>query len=78
MGVSKRTKNVLVPPHLREPNRAINMHSRRPTEQCFYVLSLCMGVSKRKKKCPGASSFERGNKAIILHSRRPTEQCFHV
>ena len=37
-------------PSLERASKAINMQSRRPTEQCFYVLELAW-VSLKGKKC---------------------------
>ena len=78
MGVSKRKQKCPGTPSFERANRAINMHSRRPTKQRFYVLEPSHGCLHKGKKCPGTPSFQRANKAINMHSRRPTEQRFYV
>ena len=73
----KSKENCAGTPRLhKEPifGRAINMQSRRPTEQCFYVLEPSHGCHRKGKSALELPSLERTNKAINMQSRRPTEQ----
>ena len=49
-------------------NKAINMHSRGPTEQHSYVWDPDCGYLLKVKKCPCAPSLKRENGAIILEN----------
>ena len=78
MGVSERKKKCAHTPSLERASKAINMHSRRSMEQCFYVLVPSYGCHRKGKKCTRTPSLERASKAINMHSRRPMGQCFYI
>ena len=47
-------------------NKAINMHSRGPTEQYYCVLEPHRGCLHKVKKMAGTPSLKRANKAINI------------
>ena len=48
--------------------KAINMHSRGPTEQYFYTWEPHRGYLHKVKKCPGTPSLKRANGAIKMEN----------
>ena len=53
-------------------NKAINMHSRWPTEQYFSALEPHSGCLHKVRKVFWYPSLKRANRAINMHSRGPT------